>query len=59
MQIEKIAFSYWNPKTSTVMERIVYKITYKTLMVMEESFEEAWRKFILGAVWKKLLVIKK
>ncbi len=59
MQIEKIAQSFYNRETKGVEEKITYRISYKSLMVIEETLEYAFKKMIMFAVYKKVLSIKK
>lgn len=57
MQIEKITRTFYNKQTKQAEEKQVYRITFKTLMVMEESLDYAFKKMIMFAVYKKLLIV--
>ena len=55
MQIEKITKHFYNHSQGTVEESTVYRITYKTLMVMEEDLKYAIAKMFMYAHYKKLI----
>lgn len=57
MQIEKISRCFYNRATKEIEESIVYRITYKGLMVFEENLDYAFKKMIMYARYKKLLAI--
>ncbi len=58
MQIEKITRHFYNKDTKDIDENLVYKISYKSLMVMEEDLAYAIRKMMLYAHYKKLITLK-
>lgn len=58
MQIEKLMFSFYNTHTGEIEEKPMFRITFKTLMVLEEELSYAIRKMFLYAHYKKLIRIK-
>jgi len=56
MQIQKLTKTFWNDKTHKVEEGTLYKITFKSLMVMEEDLAYAIKKMFMYAHYKKLIL---
>lgn len=55
MLIEKLQRCFYNKETKQTEETTVYRVSYKTLMVMEESLTYALAKMVMYARYKKLL----
>ena len=55
MLIEKLTRCFYNLKTKEIDENLVYKISYKSLMVMEEDVKYAIAKMFVYAHYKKLI----
>lgn len=55
MLIEKLQRHFYNKDTGGIEETTVYRISYKSLMVMEESLSYALAKMVMYARYKKLL----
>lgn len=58
MQIEKLTRTFYNTKENTIEQAPVYRITYKSLMVMEEELTYAMKKMFMYAHYKKMLNLK-
>ncbi len=58
MQIEKLMFSFYNTHTGGIEEKPMFRVSFKTLMVIEESLSYAIRKMFLYAHYKKLITLK-
>ncbi len=58
MTIEKITMCFYNRETKEIEEKTTYKLSFKSLMVMEESLDYAFKKIIMYAVYKKVLTVK-
>lgn len=55
MQIEKITRTFYNKAIKEIEETTIYRVTFKTLMVMEEDLKYAIAKMVMYARYKKLL----
>lgn len=49
---------FYNRETKEIEEKTTYKLSFKSLMVMEESLDYAFKKIIMYAVYKKVLTVK-
>lgn len=55
MIIEKITRYFYNTKSKEIEPNTVYKVSYKSLMVMEEDLNYALNKMFMFAKYKKLI----
>ncbi len=47
--------SFYNRETKEIEEKTTYRISFKSLMVMEEDFNYAFKKMIMFLSYRKIL----